>query len=271
MVEKIIMMTNGDCSGLSLSDCSTSLSAILHDNNGNHEGAGQKRKRDDISEGTLCGEGDDETLAQALVEKYSSLELSDTMKLKTWDELSATGELADLNSLVKNFEQLVTAHPNRKWCIPSYSRLQESFKAKLQATGYNKVELESSIATAAIQMKALMAMSSSEEGSPSDKHTSTDEPDAALLLALAKPTSKYNAMGFKHRPELACQSNSRNAKTMQDTFQSCMMLWVKVSALSLHFRTQQHQYAYITSLVIDSITLLTHSSTMTFSKPWPRI
>ena len=162
---------------------------------------GAKRKRDcteedeyDIFENDRCD--DDE--ADAIV--MTCMQPVDDSFVDKWTPSSYVGESSqsmNLNLLVGEFER-VAVDPTKKWCLPSYNRVQQAFHSKVGAAGGNENH-DLAVSEASTQMKALIEMASHD------------------IKEASKPS-------FSPKIAAACRPM---AKSATETFQHTMNFWVK--------------------------------------------
>jgi hypothetical protein len=162
---------------------------------------GAKRKRDcteedeyDIFDNDRCD--DDE--ADAIV--MTCMQPVDDSFVDKWTPSSYVGESSqsmNLNLLVGEFER-VAVDPTKKWCLPSYNRVQQAFHSKVGAAGGNEKH-DLAVSEASTQMKALIEMASHD------------------IKEASKPS-------FSPKIAAACRPM---AKSATETFQHTMNFWVK--------------------------------------------
>ncbi len=167
---------------------------------------GAKRKRDcteedeyDIFNNDRCD--DDE--ADAIV--MTCMQPVDDSFVNKWTPSSYVGESShsvNLNLLVREFER-VAVDPTKKWCLPSYNRVQQAFHSKIGVAGGNEKH-DLAVSEASTQMKALIEMASHDI-----KEASTPS-FSPKIAAACRPMAKSAAETFQHTMNFWVKHNWRN-------------------------------------------------------------
>ena len=167
---------------------------------------GAKRKRDcteedeyDIFNNDRCD--DDE--ADAIV--MTCMQPVDDSFVNKWTPSSYVGESShsvNLNLLVREFER-VAVDPNKKWCLPSYNRVQQAFHSKIGVAGGNEKH-DLAVSEASTQMKALIEMASH------DIKEASKPSFSPKIAAACRPMAKSAAETFQHTMNFWVKHNWRN-------------------------------------------------------------
>jgi hypothetical protein len=162
---------------------------------------GAKRKRDcteedeyDIFDNDRCDDDEADVIVMTCMQPV------DDSFVDKWTPSSYVGESSqsmNLNLLVGEFER-VAVDPTKKWCLPSYNRVQQAFHSKVGAAGGNEKH-DLAVSEASTQMKALIEMASHD------------------IKEASKPS-------FSPKIAAACRPM---AKSATETFQHTMNFWVK--------------------------------------------
>jgi hypothetical protein len=124
---------------------------------------------------------------------------------KTWTPCSCVGESShsmNLNFLVGEFE-CVAVDPTKKWCLPSYNRVQQAFHSNLGVAG-NPEKNDFAVSEASTQMRALIEMAShniKEASKPSF---------SPKIAAASLPVAKSAAETFQHTVNFWVKHNWHN-------------------------------------------------------------
>ena len=124
---------------------------------------------------------------------------------RTWTPSSYVGESShsvNLNLLIGEFER-VAVDPIKKWCLPSYNRVQQAFYSKVGAAGGNE-KFDLAVSEASTQMKALIEMASHDIKEASKPSFSPKIAAASHLMA------KSAAEKFQHTMNFWVKHNWRN-------------------------------------------------------------